>query len=426
MPMEGDFLSDIVDFDELGGYGHLNLIVSPCGSGKTTLALDHLATQWGNPSRALYLIDTVAGQDQLLQNPKCRCYDKDWREDFADPPLKDDGKIVVMTYARFGTLCKYFCNWYIGLDTIICDEIHKLFEMMLWNKAAKIPNQENIYAIAWNVIFTAFYLEQVPSVYALTATPEALYDHFREKLNDDEDPEYYEPYFEECRKRFIYTVPLYGTPRHYEQKSIKNYNNLTMLCNQLPPDKKGIIYVPKIAQMQKYTELLTKRGIRAVAIWSPHNQDWWMDKHQRAVRQHIIEHATIPDDVDVLLINKSCETSINIKSHIDYLVVHSNQPDTQTQAIGRYRDDLDMLYLYDPEIWDEIILPDEMLHTPLYKEDIDAYIKEQDIRDEYGHIMKQPSFLKHITIWDYKVQQKKVKGGKRYHIISKSNTGTQN
>ena len=107
------------------------------------------------------------------------------------------------------------------------------------------------------------------------------------------------------------------------------------------------------------------------------------------------------------------------------MVVHSSQKDTQLQALGRYRDDLDLLYLYDPEIWDEIILPDNMLDTPLYKEDIDAYIKEQDLRDERGNAMKQPGFLKHITMWDYKVQAKKIKGGKRYHLITKIDSGTQ-
>lgn len=421
--MEGDFLSDIIDFDEVGGYSFLNLIIAPCGAGKTTLALDHLAYEYGNPARALYLIDTLAGQDQLLQNPKCRCYDKEWRENFADTPIKDDGKIVVMTYARFGTLCKYFPDWYMELDTIICDEIHKLFEMMLWNKAANIPDIENVYAIAWNDIFTAFHLERVPAVFGLTATPRALYEHF---VGKDSDCEYDPDQAQEVLDLFIHHVPLYGTPRHYLQKEIRTYNNLTMLCNRLPDDKKGMIYVPRIAQIEKYIQLLRDRGIRAVGIWSPHNQDWWMDSQQKSVRQHIIETAKIPDDVDVLLINKSCETSINIKSHLDYIVVHSSQEDTQIQAIGRYRNDLDLVYLFDPEIWDDIILPEEMLDTPLYKEDINAYILEQDIRDEQGHLMKQPRFLKHITMWDYIVQSKKIKGGKRYHVISQSLPGTQN
>lgn len=421
--MDGDFLSEIIDFDEIGVCGYLNLIVSPCGSGKTTLALNHLAPMYGNPARSLYLIDTVAGQDQLLQNPKFRCYDKDWREDFADTPLQDDGRILVMTYARFGTLCKYFPDWHIGLDTIICDEIHKLIEMMIWSRSSNIPDEDNIYAIAWGYIFRAFHLEEVPAVYGLTATPEPLYNDFHDK-NDfwDDDP----VRFQEKLDHFIYTVPLHGTPRHYEQKTTEDYNNLTMLCYRLPPDKKGIIYVPRITQMIKCIEILKKRGIDAVGIWSPHNEEWWMDKRQYTVRKHIIEQAAIPDDVDILLINKSCETSINIKSHVDYIVVHSSQDDVQTQAIGRYRNDVDLVYLYNPYIWDDIILPNEMLNTPLYKEDVDNYIEKLDIRDEQGHLMKQPTFLKHITMWDYEVQAKKKKGGKRYHIISKINTGTQN
>ncbi len=328
-----------------------------------------------------------------------------------------------MTYARFGTLCKYYTNWYIGLDTIICDEIHKLFEMMMWSSAAKIPDEENIYAIAWGHIFLAFHLEQVPAVYGLTATPELLYNHFHDK-NDFWDDDSYR--FKEKLDYFIYEVPLHGTPRHYEQRSIALYNNLTMLCHRLPLNKKGIIYVPRIAQMEKCIEVLRKRGLRVIGIWSPNNQDWWMDKEQYTVRKHIIETATIPDDFDILLINKSYETSINIRSHIDYIVVHSSQEDVQTQAIGRYRSDLDQAYLYDPYIWDEIVLPDEMLNIPLFKEDIDAYIKEYDIRDENGHIMKQPTFLAHIADWDYNVQAKKKKGGKRYHIITKLDSSTQN
>lgn len=79
--MDGDFLSEIIDFDEIGVCGYLNLIVSPCGSGKTTLALNHLAPMYGNPARSLYLIDTVAGQDQLLQNPKYHLCPKNYPND---------------------------------------------------------------------------------------------------------------------------------------------------------------------------------------------------------------------------------------------------------------------------------------------------------------------------------------------------------
>lgn len=422
--MEGDFLSNIIDPDDIGGYGCLNLIVAPCGAGKTTLALDVLAPRYGNLSRALYLIDTIAGQDQLLQNPKCRCYDKEWRYMFTDTSLIDDGKIVVMTYARFGTLCKNFKNWYLGLDTIICDEIHRLFEMRAWSRSKGIPDEDNVYEIAWNVLFSAFFCEIVPAVYGLTATPGRLYDEFVYKGLSDDDP-LYGSIDSEWMDRCVYKVPLYGTPRHYEQRETVDYANLTMLCNRLPLNQKGIIYVPRIGQINKYVDILTKRGICAVGIWSTNNEDWWMDRQQMAVRQYIIENAAIPEDVDVLIINKSCETSINIKSHIDYMVIHSTQNEVRTQALGRYRNDLDTVYLYEPEIIETIPIPVEMLGIPLYKEDIDNFIASNNIRDDQGRLMKQPSFLKYISFFDYDVQSKKHKGGKRYHIITERSIGTQ-
>ena len=152
-----------------------------------------------------------------------------------------------------------------------------------------------------------------------------------------------------------------------------------------------------------------------------------MDKQQQEVRNYVISNEEIPENVDVLLINKSCETSINIKSHIDYMIIHSSQSDVQTQALGRYRNDLDDLYLYELEADDIVIIPPEMLDKPLFKEDINLFIKEQNIRDYYGRLMKQPMFLEYIIYYGYSVKSGKIKGGKRYNIISKPEiTGTQN
>lgn len=409
--MEGSYLSELVDPKEAAYCQQLNLIVAPCGAGKTTFAIEQLATLWGDRQTSLYLIDTVAGKEQLLQNPKCQRYEKGWRkdEDFSDKTYK--GKITVMTYAQFGTLCKHFPKWYWGLDTIICDEIHKLFEMRLWGIAKKIPKAENVYDHAWEAIFEAFYFWRVQSVVAMTATPTLLYRNFSEKV----DGEWFESSLLDTA---IHHVPLNGVPRHYEQRNIHEYNNLTALCNRLPADKKGILYIPRIAMMEHYQEILQKRGINAVSIWSPHNQDHWMTKRQYETRNYIIENAAIPETVDVLLINKSCETSINIKSHVDYIVVHSGDPDVQTQTVGRYRNDLDDLYLYNVESWEDIELPEEMLGVQLFKEDIIQYVEQQNVRDEKGRLVSQPTFISYLKDSGYDVVSKKVKGGKRYHIVT--------
>lgn len=411
--MKGEYLKDIIDIDDIGQTEILNVIVAPCGAGKTKFALEKLASYWGRPEKALYLIDTTAGRDQLLKNSLCQCYDKEWRNDLTLPDMTTkNGKVRVMTYAYFGTLCKYFPHWYYDLEVLICDEIHKLFEMQLWDLNKKIKKEESIYYIAWNCIFDAFFFGRVYNVYALTATPDLLYRQFSEKP-EDEDMWYPIASFDD----FIFEVPMQGEPRHYEQARVTEYNNLQMLCNKLPKDKKGIIYIPRIKTMEKCAEALKKRGIKAVSIWSPQNQDWWMEKEQLAIRKHIIANETIPDDIDVLLINKSCETSININTHIDYMVIHSSDETTQTQALGRYRNDLEDLYVFNFEIDDKLIIPKEMIGVKLFREDITKFILEQNIRDDSGHLMKQPSFIEYAEWSGYSVERGKVKGGKRYMII---------
>jgi len=421
--MVGEYLSKLIDMeDHPFGTEILNVIVAPCGSGKTTFALETLVPELGAPENTVYLIDTIAGRDQLLKHPQCQCYTRDWRERLELPKPEGSGKITVMTYAYFGALCRYFPDWYCDLDLLICDEIHKLFEMIMWDKSKKIEEEESLYGWAWNKIFYSFHFCEVYHVIAMTATPELLYRQFSHKYEDC-DEWYRSASFDD----FIHEVEIPGIARHYEQKNIHEYSNLIMLCNQIDADKKGIIYVPRISTMQKCEEALKKRGIRAVSIWSPNNQEWWMDKQQQVVRNYVISNEEIPENVDVLLINKSCETSINIKSHVDYMIIHSSQSDVQTQALGRYRNDLDDLYLYELEADDIVIIPPEMLDKPLFKEDINLFIKEQNIRDYYGRLMKQPMFLEYIIYYGYSVKSGKIKGGKRYNIISKPEiTGTQN
>lgn len=65
--LKGEYLSEIVSEDDIKE-GALNLIYAPCGSGKTTYALNDLSlysfANYGNVP--LYLIDTVNGKEQLI------------------------------------------------------------------------------------------------------------------------------------------------------------------------------------------------------------------------------------------------------------------------------------------------------------------------------------------------------------------------
>ena len=125
----------------------------------------------------------------------------------------------------------------------------------------------------------------------------------------------------------------------------------------------------------------------------------------------------------MLFINKSCETSITIgdvddpTSHIDFMIIHSSDPDTQVQVRGRYRNDLDQLYLYDSSAEGEIMIPAHWLGKKLRKSDINELISELEIRDAKRSLVKTPTFLQMVKKSGYTVTSKVVQGT-RYRVIS--------
>ena len=102
------YLSEVLDLSALRK-GRANIIVAP-----------------GN---VLYLIDTRAGKDSLLLREnaqKCteawvHLYDPHW---WGDRP--DRVNFAVMTYHQFGHALREESTFLIGIDLIICDEIHSL------------------------------------------------------------------------------------------------------------------------------------------------------------------------------------------------------------------------------------------------------------------------------------------------------------
>lgn len=64
--------------------------------------------------------------------------------------------------------------------------------------------------------------------------------------------------------------------------------------------------------------------------WSLANTDHPMTEEQLAARQHILEHEELPPQYDLFLFNGSCETSINIRGHIDYFIAHTANPTSLT------------------------------------------------------------------------------------------------
>ena len=109
-----------------------------------------------------------------------------------------------------------------------------------------------------------------------------------------------------------------------------------------------------------------------------------MTEEQLKARNCIINKEEMPKDYDVVIINASSETSINIKSKIDYIVINSAEEEVRVQVRGRYRNDLEELYLYDKNTLE---IPVEFMYRALFKEDKKALCKALAIRDDNSRVV---------------------------------------
>lgn len=347
------------------------------------------------PSKMVYLIDTQNGNTQIvISNPRSAFYSDEWLETTRDnlPWFGESvygDKIVVMTYAKFGVLAEKYQSFGYDFELILCDEIHslpKFRSFMNKNGGANphIPSQKR--------------LEEIVNsgknmVIGLSATPDKALKYINCRFNH---------------------ISVDSDVRQLETQETTLYTNKLRLLDILSPDEKGIVYIPRITGMLEYQKEAIKKGFRTICIWSENNTDYPMTPQQKKVRNHILATQTLPSDYDMVIINASSETGINIYGTVDYIVIHSKEKDTQTQIRGRYREDLKHLYIWDTS---SIHVPDEYLNRKLFADDKDKLCREINLHDSNGRLCKWTTIKSKITEMGYTIVEGR-ENSKRYAIIT--------
>lgn len=231
----------------------MNLVYAPVGSGKTTWALNVLAETVSNKNKMLYLIDTTNGKEQILEHHSTQHFTKDWLYLVTHNMVDfEDAKVVVMTYAKFGTLVEFYKSRFqkdFGdtFEIILCDEVHNLPRFSAFLNS---PQNDNFPRIAKKRIEEMVSKQTGPQVIGLSATPKRAETGMF------------------CKTKYI-TVD--SDVRQLETQNIVPYANLESLIPTLPKDKKYLVYASHITKMKQLTEIFNQRGIKAIAIWSEKN-----------------------------------------------------------------------------------------------------------------------------------------------------------
>ena len=300
-----------------------------------------------------------------------------------------------MTYALLGKILierPLFCERF---KYIICDELHNL---TYFQNFSKKPNAHSIAKDGLEKVV----IDNKSTLIALSATPDKIKTEFK---NVD------------CN-----TIPIdLSEVRRYEIQNTNYYPSLNNLIHSLDPNKTGLCYTGRINKMKEIARVAAAAGLRPIAIWSINSTDHQMSEEQLRVRSIILEQFIIPAEYNFLIINNSSETSIKIKSKVDYVIVDSPNKDIQTQVRGRVDSDLHTLYLPSKET-DLLVIPEEFLNTELSTADKERLCRVLDIRNKNDRPLKWPSINKLLQKENsgYSVRETRHKN-LRFAIITKNN-----
>ena len=222
------FLAQAIHDEEICD-AQLNIVKAPVGCGKTTWALRHLAKELESPLGMLYLIDTRNGMEQLISanSDIAGRYTDTWRdkvlhgwEFFSDDRQED--KIVIMTYAKFGVLASQHPEFGYSFEYVICDEMHNLPKFMAFGD--EDGEDRNWYQCALERICEIIALSGV-RVIGLSATPKKIEEHMI------------------CPISYI---PVDDDVFSLQTKETISYSNKALLLDAIQAGQKGLAYFRRI------------------------------------------------------------------------------------------------------------------------------------------------------------------------------------
>ena len=364
--------------------GAINLINAHAGAGKSYFVFNSLidntykfveelehGDNWSNQlNRILYVCDTSMLQDSTLaENKKAIKLKNGSLIEARDKGGNIKGEIKVLTYSKLGALLKsQSCNNIIlnNFKCIIFDEIQNLFTYCNKYNVDRVTNTytdgtyttvlDNLKDISKNVLCIG-----------LSATPGVI-QRFRE-INAD--------FYFGCI-RTIFNKQELATIRSSNFKPI--YTNCIM--NQVKTlnysklnGRKIYINTNTIKKSKEYKKYFESVGIKAEWLCSINNGEVvknidengneieefipTMTKYQLSLRDRLLNgideqgtsKGTLPDDLDVIIVNSGYETGWNLKDDkVQICFIDNINEDYQVQARNRIRHDIDILIvkgLYD-------------------------------------------------------------------------------
>lgn len=324
-----------------GGY---NIIDCGVRTGKTYWAVNNLQkfTRDNKLNRVLYLVDTTALKDQIIEEYNDICTDADM---FWENPAawgEHEEKIGIMCYQRLGMYAiQDRLDFLEYIDVICWDECDSIFDFaaQAFAKARKtdyarkkdahdqeISNQEILAVIqkysskkeymplillgTWEDIVTKGRILCV----GLSATPERARAYYASLVSASNKGK--------LEAGYRMAQDVYFT------------NILDHIKELLPKDGKGYwCYSPFIEPNKGIIAAAQEQGFNAIEIHSPNNIDKPMNEEQMRVYNTIVTTGMVPLEYNFVVVNKALARGINIiDKRFDTVIIDSYDATDRIQA----------------------------------------------------------------------------------------------
>lgn len=338
--------------------GDYNILDCGIRTGKTYWAVNNLArfTRDGHANRILFLVDTTALKDQLLEEYSDNCIEGDelWEPAGDHWFSKSDDKIGVMCYQRLGSkFMKNQVSWLNQIDVICWDECDSIFDFatQAFVKARKtdfarknVSNMEVLSAIQtfstkkeymplimlgeWEKILEEGRIMCI----GLSASPERAYAYYKSLVSAS--------YQGKLEMGYRLANDIYFT-------------NIIEHVNALQPEAgRGYwCFSPFIEPNQRLVAAANARGFSAIELHSPSNVDKPMTEEQMRVYNTVVTTGLVPPEYDFVIVNKALARGITIvDKRFNHLIIDSINSVDRIQAARQTFNYQRHLKVFAPEI----------------------------------------------------------------------------
>ena len=318
--------------------GQYNILDCGIRTGKTYWAVNNLQefTRDQQLNRVLYLVDTNALKDQILNEYSETCADADYFWKNPSSWGETINKIGVMCYQSLGTRSLHDdLDFLENIDVICWDECDSIFDFATaaFTKARKTDfarkNKSN--AEILNIIQEYSTKKEYMPLVMLGAWERIIQGNRILCIGLSASPE--------RAKTFYHSL----VSASYQGKLETGYrmaadiyftNILEHIKNLIPEPGHGYwCYSPFIGPNQGIVAVAESRGFKAIEIHSPNNSDKPMTEEQMRVYNTITATGMVPLEYDFVVVNKALARGINIyDKRFDNVIIDSYDRADRIQA----------------------------------------------------------------------------------------------